>query len=84
MQIRYALTEVTAPAKEPLTGDEAKLHLRVEDDEHDELINLQIAAARREARRSWDALSSHRPGTWISTASLCLGDRGAPSEASVS
>ncbi len=49
MQIRYALTEVTAPAKEPLTRDEAKLHLRVEDDEHDELIALQIAAARREA-----------------------------------
>ncbi len=49
MQIRYALTEVTAPAKEPLARDEAKLHLRVEDDEHDELIALKIAAARREA-----------------------------------
>ncbi len=49
MQIRYALTEVTAPAKEPLTGDEAKLHLRVEHDEHDGLIALKIVAARREA-----------------------------------
>ena len=49
MQIRYALTQVTAPAKEPLAHDKVKFHLRVEDGEHDDMIDLQIVAARREA-----------------------------------
>ena len=49
MQLRYALTQVTAPDKEPLDTDAAKAHLRVENDDENALIDNMIAAARREA-----------------------------------
>ena len=49
MQIRYALTQVTPPTVEPITLDEAKLHLRVEGDDEKALIETLIAAARRQA-----------------------------------
>ncbi len=49
MQLRYALTQEEAPITEPLERADAKVHLGVEHDEHDGMIDRQIAAARREA-----------------------------------
>ena len=46
MQPRYALTRVTGPAKEPLTLEEAKAHLRVQNAAGDALIGRLIKAAR--------------------------------------
>ena len=42
-----ALSRVTAPVAEPLTLREAKLHLRVDVDDENDLINDLIAAARQ-------------------------------------
>lgn len=44
---RYALTVSTAPAVEPLTATEAKLHLRVTSTSEDEHIRRCITAARQ-------------------------------------
>lgn len=46
---RTAIVSVTPPYAEPIHLDEAKLHLRVEKDQHDEddLIKAQIVAARK-------------------------------------
>lgn len=41
-----SLTLVTAPAPEPLTTDQAKLHLRVDSDEENTLIDTLILSAR--------------------------------------
>ncbi len=65
LQLRYALRRTVAPAVEPLTLEEAKLHLRIEprQSEDDGLIKRLIAAARQRAesfsgraliRQSWE------------------------------
>lgn len=41
----YNLALVTAPTEYPVTKEEAKAHLRYEDDEEDALVNTLIAAA---------------------------------------
>ena len=47
--MRYALTQVTGPAKEPLTLEETKQHLAVTLSSGDEMIEHLIKAARRQA-----------------------------------
>ena len=47
--MRYALTQVTGPAKEPLTLEETKNHLAVTVSRDDEMIEHLIKAARRQA-----------------------------------
>jgi uncharacterized phiE125 gp8 family phage protein len=42
------LTLITAPASEPITLDEAKVHLRVDDTASDTLIGVQLQAAREQ------------------------------------
>ena len=44
-----SLTLITAPALEPITLSEAKLHLRVEHSVDDTLISVFITAARERA-----------------------------------
>lgn len=44
--VRAGLNVITLPTQEPITTDEAKLHLRVEIDEDDALIESLITAAR--------------------------------------
>jgi len=50
-----ALTLVTAPAPEPLTTDQAKLHLRVDSDDENTLIDTLIVTARQ-----WVETFTHR------------------------
>lgn len=42
---------IVGPASEPLTLDEAKAHLRVDDNDSDDLITLYLAAARQNAEQ---------------------------------
>lgn len=49
MQLRYALTQVTPPAVEPVSPAEAKRHLRVEGADEDAMLGTLITAARRQA-----------------------------------
>jgi len=46
---RYSLTQTVAPAAEPITLDEAKLHLRVDSTDEDTLVTGLIKAAREMA-----------------------------------
>lgn len=49
--VRYGLTVITQPTQEPITTEEAKLHLRVEIDDDDELIDSLTTAARQWVER---------------------------------
>ena len=48
---RYSLTRASGPSEEPITRNEAKLHLKVEADQtsDDALIDLLVSAAREDA-----------------------------------
>ena len=53
---------VTAPTTEPITLDEAKLHLRVDSDVEDTLISALIVAARQQVENTlWISLITQ---TW--------------------
>lgn len=67
----YALNCSTPPTSEPLTLEEAKLHLRVTDDSEDDAINRLIVVARIEAETytnrqlmpaTWDLYLDRWPG----------------------
>lgn len=45
---RYSISEVTPPASEPVTLDETKLHLRVDEDADDDYITSLIKVARED------------------------------------
>lgn len=51
MKILGALKIATAPAEEPISLSEAKLHLRVDISDDDDLITSQIVTARRRAEK---------------------------------
>lgn len=74
MELRYSL--VTPPASEPLTAEDVRSYLRLDDDDtsQDSIITILITAARRYAEQytgrslmpqTWLAVADSFPGCWI-------------------
>jgi len=74
MELRYTL--VTPPAAEPLTAEDVRTYLRVDDDDtsQDTVISLLITEARRYAEtytgrslmpQTWQAVADQFPGCWL-------------------